>query len=120
MSTGRDPVKGRYRYVSRTVQGTRKEAEAALAALVTQVNAGAGGHTGTNATVAELVEQWLDLKGHPLARRGGAGEDGERAARPRSSGDNAQRLRPLHPGDRPCRGRRDRRPAGTGFSGRRL
>jgi integrase len=67
VSTGRDPVKGRYRYVSRTVHGTRKEAEAALAALVTQVNTGAGGHTGTDATVAELVEQWLDLKRDTLS-----------------------------------------------------
>jgi integrase len=67
VSTGRDPVRGRYRYVSRTVHGTRKEAEAALAALVTQVNTGAGGHTGTDATVGELVEQWLDLKRDALS-----------------------------------------------------
>lgn len=62
MSVGRDPVKGRYRYVSRTVAGSRREAEAALAALVTEVHAGVGGHTGSDATVGELVEQWLDLK----------------------------------------------------------
>jgi integrase len=67
VSTGRDPVKGRYRYVSRTVQGTRKEAEAALAALVTQVTIGAGGYTGTDATLGELVEQWLDLKRDTLS-----------------------------------------------------
>jgi integrase len=67
VSTGRDPVKGRYRYVSRTVHGTRKEAEAALAALVVQVNTGAGGHTGTDASVGELVEQWLDLKRDTLS-----------------------------------------------------
>ena len=51
VSTGRDPLTGRYRSVSRTVRGTRKEAEGALAALLTQVNTGAGGHTGTNATL---------------------------------------------------------------------
>jgi integrase len=67
VSTGRDPVKGRYRYVSRTVQGTRKEAEAALAALVTQVTDGAGGHSGTDATVGELIDQWLDLKRDTLS-----------------------------------------------------
>jgi hypothetical protein len=67
VSTGRDPVKSRYRYVSRTVQGTRKEAEAALAALVTQVTTGAGGHSGTDATVGELIEQWLDLKRDTLS-----------------------------------------------------
>jgi hypothetical protein len=37
--------------VSRTVHGTRKEAEAALAALVSQVNTGTGGHAGTDASV---------------------------------------------------------------------
>jgi hypothetical protein len=62
VSTGRDPVKGRYRYVSRTVQGTRKVAEAALAALVSEVTTGTGVHAGTDATVGKLVEQWLDLK----------------------------------------------------------
>ncbi|MGH9228427.1 MAG: tyrosine-type recombinase/integrase [Acidimicrobiales bacterium] len=67
MSTGRDPVRGRYRYVSRTMHGTRKEAEAALAALVTQVNSGTGGHAGTDASVGELVEQWLDLKRDTLS-----------------------------------------------------
>jgi integrase len=67
VSTGRDAVKGRYRYVSRTVQGTRKEAEAALAALVTEVTTGTGGHAGTDATVGELVEQWLDLKRDTLS-----------------------------------------------------
>ena len=60
-------MRGRYRYVSRTVRGTRKEAEAALAALVTQVNTGAGGHTGTDASVGELIEQWLDLKRDALS-----------------------------------------------------
>ena len=37
--------------------GTRKETEAALAALVTQVNTGAVGHTCTDASVGELIEQ---------------------------------------------------------------
>lgn len=67
VSTGRDPVNGRYRYVSRTVTGTRKEAEAALAALLTQVNTGTGGHTGSDANVADLIEQWLDLKRDSLS-----------------------------------------------------
>lgn len=67
VSTGRDPVNGRYRYVSRTVTGTRKEAEAALAALLTTVNTGIGGHTGTDTGVAELIEQWLDLKRDSLS-----------------------------------------------------
>lgn len=65
--TGRDPLKGTYRYVSRTVTGNRKEAEGALAALVTELNAGVGAVGGTNVTVAELVEQWLDLKRETLS-----------------------------------------------------
>lgn len=65
--TGRDPVKGTYRYVSRTVMGSRKEAEGALAALVTELSQGSGAQAGTNATVAELVEQWLDLKRETLS-----------------------------------------------------
>lgn len=65
--TGRDPLKGTYRYVSRTVTGNRKEAEGALAALVTELNAGVGAVGGTNVTVVELVEQWLDLKRETLS-----------------------------------------------------
>lgn len=62
VSTGRDPGTGRYRYASRTVRGTRREAEAALAALVTETKTGTGAQPVAKATVGELVEQWLDLK----------------------------------------------------------
>lgn len=65
--TGRDPVKGTYRYVSRTVSGTRKEAEGSLAALVTELSQGSGAHAATTATVAELIEEWLDLKRETLS-----------------------------------------------------
>ncbi|MDQ6617256.1 MAG: site-specific integrase [Actinomycetota bacterium] len=67
MSAGRDPVTKRYRYVSRSFAGTKKDAEAALAALLTEVNSGAGGHKGSDATVGEVVEQWLDLKRESLS-----------------------------------------------------
>jgi hypothetical protein len=39
---GRDPATGRSCYLSRSVRGTKKQAVAALAALVTEVGAGAG------------------------------------------------------------------------------
>lgn len=64
---GRDPATGKLRYVSRSVRGTKKQAVAALAALVTEVGAGAGGHKGTDATVGELVEQWLELRRETLS-----------------------------------------------------
>jgi integrase len=62
VSLGRDPLTGKYRQVSRTITGTRREAQAALAGLVTEVTQGAhlsGG--GSDAIVAELLVQWLDL-----------------------------------------------------------
>jgi integrase len=64
---GRDPVTGRTRYVSRSVRGTKREAEAALAALVVEVAKGVGGHSGTDAKIADLVEQWLDLRRESLS-----------------------------------------------------
>ena len=54
VSAGRDPVTRRYRYVSRSFQGTRKQATIALAALVAEVTAGGGGHRGTDVTLANL------------------------------------------------------------------
>jgi len=67
VSVGRDPVTKRYRYVSRSVTGTKKEAHAVLAALVTEVAVGGGQHKGTDATVGELVEQWLELRRDTLS-----------------------------------------------------
>jgi integrase len=61
VSLGRDPLTGKYRQVSRTVHGARREAQRALAELVTEVAEGAHPSDSTNATVAELLVQWLDL-----------------------------------------------------------
>jgi integrase len=52
-SLGRDPLDGRYRKVSRTVKGTKREAQRALAELVTEVTAGR--ETGANATISDLL-----------------------------------------------------------------
>lgn len=57
VAAGRDPVTGGKRYVSRTVRGPKREAQAALNRLLVEV--GDGAHQGTDATVGELLERWL-------------------------------------------------------------
>ena len=57
VAAGRDPVTGRKRYVSRTVRGPKREAQAVLNRLLVEV--GDGAHQGTDATVGELLERWL-------------------------------------------------------------
>ncbi len=57
-SLGRDPLDGRHRQISRTINGTKREAQRALAELITEVTAGRS--SGANATVSELLAQWLD------------------------------------------------------------
>jgi len=54
---GRDPVTGKKRYVSRTVKGTKREAQRALAALVTQTGHGVPADTAT--TVSQLLDAWF-------------------------------------------------------------
>jgi integrase len=61
VSLGRDPLTGKYPQVSRTVAGTRRQAQAALAALITEVTQGAQRGGGSDASVADLLAQWLDL-----------------------------------------------------------
>lgn len=53
----RDPVTGRRRQVVRMVHGTKREAIEARARLI--VDAGTGGHAGSDSTVAQLVAAWL-------------------------------------------------------------
>src|SRR5689334_5656045 len=61
VAVGRDPLTGKYRQISRTVSGSRREAQNALAALSVEV--AQGGHAGSagDVTVNELLAQWLDL-----------------------------------------------------------
>ena len=56
---GIDPLTGRYRTVSRTIEGGRRDADRALAELLVEV--GRGGHTGASVTFGELLDSWLDL-----------------------------------------------------------
>lgn len=57
--SGTDPVTGRKKYVTRTVRGSRKEAERALAQLLVEVTGGA--HSALDATVADLVLRWFEM-----------------------------------------------------------
>jgi integrase len=62
---GRDESTGRKRYAERTVKGTKREAQKALAKLVTEVTEGRYASPGTT-TVNELLERWLELKAHQV------------------------------------------------------
>lgn len=55
----RDPLTRKRRRAVRSFRGTKRQAERALAALVTEVDAGRRG--GTSATVGALLERWLDV-----------------------------------------------------------
>lgn len=66
VSIGKDPKTGRYVYKSRTVRGTRRQAEAALRELTAEIEAG-GPPAAANVLVGELIEQWLDLKRDALS-----------------------------------------------------
>jgi integrase len=69
VSMGRDPITGKYVYVSRTALGTKRDAERALAQLVTDLGDGTPSPKGV--TVSELVEKHLErLDGSPTTLRG--------------------------------------------------
>jgi len=56
---GRDPRTGRKRYAQSTVHGTKREAERALARLVTEVDE--GWHAASAAgTFGNLLDRWLE------------------------------------------------------------
>jgi integrase len=55
---GRDEDTGKHRYLTRTVRGTKREAETVCAALVAQ--ASQGQFSKSAGTMGELLEQWMD------------------------------------------------------------
>lgn len=57
-SLGRDPLTGRYGEITRRFYGTLRQAKTARAELVAEVTHGR--HRGTNATVDDLVPEWLN------------------------------------------------------------
>ena len=65
LEAGRDPVTGRRRQISRTVHGTKREAQLVLNAMVAETDQGHG--TGTKATFEQLSVQWLALVANDLS-----------------------------------------------------
>lgn len=65
---GKDSETRKKRYVSRTVRGTKKQAEAALAQLVHAVETGLE-FDASRLTVAEYLEKWLDIASKRVRRR---------------------------------------------------
>ena len=57
-----DPVTGRRRRQTRTVSGTKKEAQRILTELMQQVNIGALVNASRDATLGEFLTDWLDYK----------------------------------------------------------
>jgi integrase len=57
VSAGRDPGTGRYRYVHRTVNGGKRDAQRAAAELATEVQQGR--RPAERGTVADLLEKWM-------------------------------------------------------------
>jgi integrase len=57
VSAGRDPGTGRYRYVHKTVEGSKRVAQKAADELATEVQRGM--HQGQRGTVADLLEKWM-------------------------------------------------------------
>jgi integrase len=65
LEAGRDPVTGRRRQISRTIHGTKREAQQVLNRLLANADIDQGGRT--NATFETLSNQWLDLVKNDLS-----------------------------------------------------
>jgi integrase len=59
VEAGRDPVSGRRRQISKTVRGTKRQAEQVLNKIVKEADDGQ--HVGTDATFTDVAERWLKL-----------------------------------------------------------
>ena len=58
---GLDPVSGKKRQVSRTVRGTKRDAQKVLTELAFESDRGRHKGTGTGTNFGNLVDAWLDL-----------------------------------------------------------
>jgi integrase len=56
---GVDPLTGKRRHISKTVQGTKRDAENALSKFLVEV--GGGQHVASNTTMGELLDRWFEL-----------------------------------------------------------
>ena len=61
----RDPVTGKPKQLSRTVRGTKREAQRRLAALVNEVST--TGVSTTSVTLSALIDQWLEMSAERLS-----------------------------------------------------
>ena len=59
VDAGRDPVSGKRRQISRTIKGSKREAQKVLNEMAVKVDRGQ--FTGTSTTFAQLIQRWLDL-----------------------------------------------------------
>ncbi len=62
---GVDPVTRRPKYLTRTVQGGKRQAQEALARFVTEVSG--GGHGAQDTTVGDLINEWFELAAPELS-----------------------------------------------------
>jgi integrase len=62
---GRDPLTGRRRQISRSVRGSKRDAQQVMNALVAEADA--GGFIGTSTTFEQLCIQWLALAENDLS-----------------------------------------------------
>jgi integrase len=62
---GRDESTGKKRYAQRTIRGSKRDAQSALARLVTEVNDGGYASAGS-LTISELLDRFLELKAHQV------------------------------------------------------
>ena len=59
VDAGRDPVSGKRRQISRTIKGSKRDAQKVLNEMSVEVDRGR--FTGTSTTFAQLSEKWLNL-----------------------------------------------------------
>lgn len=70
---GIDPLTNCQKYLTRTFRGGKREAEEALARFVTEVSG--GGHAAQDATVGDLIRDWLALVNRELSPTTARGYD---------------------------------------------
>ena len=66
VDAGKDPVSGKRRQVTRTVRGTKRQAQDALTDLLIEIRKGR--HDGTELTVGETIARWLEHARENLSR----------------------------------------------------
>src|ERR1035437_6660366 len=89
---GRDDATGRQRYLTRTIHGTKRQAEAVLNQLI--VETGQGSNLDTETTVRDLAQRWMVLAGDRLSPTT-SNEDRRMLDTPDPPGPRNRKVRPL-------------------------